>query len=162
MRTSRQQFKKTFTSLLFAALASGFQPLYAETPQTTDNEAQSSAQFPTEWPGVYFGYLPCVDCHGIKTTLALNTNGTYILITQNMGKSVRDFVEKGKYAADERPNTLLLTPRDNAETHRYLVGDNILTTLDRHGNPFTGKEAERYILHRTDVTKKSATKHARH
>jgi len=112
-----------------------------------------------DWPGIYFGSLPCADCVAIKTSLALNKNNSYVLITQYLGKSEREFVEKGKYTAGDKANTLVLTPRNSTNSQQYLVEDNVLIQLDSHGNRVTGKQADRYILRRTDVTQ-AAPAHA--
>ncbi|CAG1020719.1 hypothetical protein DOJK_00529 [Patescibacteria group bacterium] len=62
------------------------------------------------WSGLYLGFVPCPDCKGVKTTLALNPNGTYQLLTQYVGKSEREIVEKGKFAMDSETKTIILTP----------------------------------------------------
>lgn len=152
MRTFRQKCKLTLISSLFIAAFASYSPAFAETPDT-NNKSPHHAQKSLDWPGIYYGYLPCPDCNGVKTTLALNKNGSYILITQNMGKSVRDFVEKGKFAVGDKPDTIILTPRKSTNTQQYLVGENMLIHLDHNGDRITGKEADRYILRRTDVTK---------
>ena len=114
-----------------------------------------------DWPGVYHGFLPCDDCKGVKATLALNKNNSYILITQYVGKSEREFVEKGKFTWDNNSNTIVLTPRDSSTTRQYFVGENMLTQLDNNGNRISGKLADRYILRRTDI-KESAPSHSSH
>lgn len=107
-----------------------------------------------DWPGIYLGFTPCSDCMGIKTTLALNKNNSYVLITQYVNKSDREFVEKGKYTWEKNSKTISLTPRNgNTVTRQYVVGENTLTQLDDKGELITGKLAEKYILHRKDVAK---------
>ncbi len=95
----------------------------------------------SEWPGLYNGFVPCEDCTGIKTSLALNNNNTYLLIRQYVGKSEREIVEKGKFTVNNN-TTLVLTPRNNLEStvHYYAVGQNSLTQLDDNGNAITGKK----------------------
>ena len=113
-----------------------------------------------DWPGVYQGFTPCADCFGVKTSLALNkTTSSYILITQFAGKSEREFVEKGKFTVDDNNNVITLTPRKGTTAQQYLVGDGTLTQLDNNGKPFTGKNADRYVLRRNNVTD-SAPSHA--
>jgi uncharacterized lipoprotein NlpE involved in copper resistance len=160
MRTFRRQFKQIPAFFLFIAIFSGCNLVFAETAETQAKDAHH-AQNSLDWPGVYYGFTPCDDCKGVKTTLALNKNNSYILITQYVGKSEREIVEKGKFASGDNSDTLILTPRDSATTRQYVVGENTLIQLDNHGNRISGKLADRYILRRTDVTE-SAKPHAAH
>jgi uncharacterized lipoprotein NlpE involved in copper resistance len=159
MWTFKQQFLAFF---LFSAVFSACDVALAETAGMDDGNAHHG-QTSIDWPGMYRGFLPCDDCKGVKTTLALNKNNTYILITQHIGKSEREFVEKGKFASDDG-KTIVLTPRNTADspaTRQYLVGENLLTQLDGNGNRMTGKFADRYVLRRTVLTEK-ATSHSLH
>ncbi|MGZ8172731.1 MULTISPECIES: copper resistance protein NlpE [Methylobacter] len=151
-----QTFRQILTFSLFIAIFSGCNPVFAETTETTDTDTHH-AQNSLDWPGVYHGFLPCDDCKGVKTTLALNKNNSYLLITQYVGKSEREIVEKGKFTGGNNNNTIVLTPRDNSTTRQYLVGENTLTQLDNNGSRISGKLADRYILRRTDVTKSSSS-----
>jgi uncharacterized lipoprotein NlpE involved in copper resistance len=151
-------FKEFLLSALFVAIFSTYNLTLAE---TNDKDSHHQAQHSLDWPGLYHGFTPCADCMGVKTTLALNTNNTYVLITQNVGKSIREFVEKGKFTWGDKSNMIILTPRKSTETSYYLVGENTLTQLDGKGEHFTGKEAERYVLRRTDVTQ-SPKEHSTH
>lgn len=131
----------------------------AEVAGKLDNDAHA-AHHSLDWPGIYFGFMPCTDCPGVKTTLALNKNNSYILITMYAGKSDREFVEKGKFEWTDKPNTIVLIPKKGGEQHQYLVGDNQLIQLDAEGNRISGKNADRYVLRRTDVTDEAkATSH---
>ncbi len=144
-------FKPILTSFLFIAIFAGSASAVAESTQKHDGDTHH-AQRAVEWPGVYNGFTPCADCVGVKTSLALNANNTYILMTQYAGKSPREFTEKGKFTWSEDSNKIVLTPRDGSTTRYYLVGENMLIQLDSNGNRISGKDADRYILRRTDVT----------
>lgn len=158
MLTFRQQFKL----YLFVVIFSGCNPVFAETVEATDNNTHH-AQSGIDWPGIYLGFTPCDDCKGVKTTLALNKNNSYLLITQYIGKSPREIVEKGRFTWGDANNTIVLTPRDNSTstTRQYFVGENILIELDKNGNRITGKLANRYILRRKDMTQ-STPSHSGH
>lgn len=160
MRTFRQPFKQIPALLLFIAIFSGSNPVFAETAEPADTEAHH-AQNNRDWPGIYRGFLPCDDCKGVKTTLALNKNSSYILLTQYVGKSEREFVEKGNFTSGNTSNTLVLTPRNSSASRQYSVGENMLIQLDDNGNRVSGKLADRYILRRTDVTESSPS-HSSH
>lgn len=152
------KFKPVLTFLFIALLSSG-KPVFAET-ETTDEEIHH-AQNGIDWPGVYNGFTPCDGCKGVKTTLALNKNNTYMLITQYVGKSEREFVEKGKFVWDDKSSIISITPRDNSTTRHYAVDENTLTQLDNSGNHITGKLADRYILRRNEM-KDSSKQHSSH
>jgi len=154
MRTLSQKFQQILMFFLCLTLLAGFNAAIAETQQ----KAATHAHETIDWPGVYNGFLPCADCNGVKTSLALNANGTYLLMTQNIGKSLREFTEKGKFVWNDDTNTIVLTPRSSTITRQYLVGDNNLTELDSKGNRITGRNADSYVLRRNDVTAK-APKH---
>ncbi len=47
--------------------------------------------------GVYYGYMPCKDCAGIKMTLSLKNKKNYLLVTQHAQASNREYFDKGKY-----------------------------------------------------------------
>ena len=134
-------------------------PVLAE---ATDEHASHANHKSLDWPGIYYGFPPCADCDGIKTSLALNKNESYILITEYVGKSPREFVEKGKFTWNDDNSVITLTSRDGKNTHHYKAAANSLTQLDNQGKAFTGKQAERYVLRRKDVTLESSGHSASH
>lgn len=158
MRNFRQSFKQILTFTLFIALFTSWNFALAE---STETNATHHSQNNINWPGIYNGFVPCDDCNGVKTTLALNPNSTYLLITQFVGKSPREIVEKGKFTWNDKNNTIILTPRDNSITRQYSVAENMLIQLDKDGNAYTGKIAERYVLRR-NVMKESSQQHSAH
>jgi uncharacterized lipoprotein NlpE involved in copper resistance len=161
MQTFRQQFKQVLAFFLFIAAFSVCLPVFAETVEASADKDAHHAQSSLDWPGLYYGFIPCADCNGVKTTLALNKNNSYVLITQYVGKSEREFVEKGKFAWGDKSNTIVLTPRNKPAAQQYLLGENMLIQLDQDGNRMVGKLADRYVLRRTDITK-SPAQHSGH
>jgi uncharacterized lipoprotein NlpE involved in copper resistance len=155
-----QTFKKILACLFFTVISLAYNSACAETAEVVKHDSHHAANS-LDWPGVYYGFTPCADCKGVKTSLALNSNHSYILITQFVGKSEREFVEKGKFAWSDESNMIFLTPRNSTITKKYFVGENILVQLDEDGNRISGKLADRYILRRTDVTKPK-TSHSPH
>ena len=154
--------KRQVVVVFCMVLLSGYDNVYAESAESGSHDKHNT-QKGVDWPGIYNGFLPCSDCVGIKTSLALNKNGSYVMITQFTGKSPRDYVEKGKFAPGEKENTIVLTPRNKgAEPHLYLVAEDAMITLDKKGNRFSGKDAERYVLRRTDVAAEPKEQHAGH
>ena len=150
MQILSQRFKQIMTVSLVSALFSVCSPVFAETAEHKDEHKH--AEKSVDWPGIYNGSTPCADCIGVKTTLALNKNGSYMMMTQFLGKSEREYVEKGKFTWSDKANTIVLTPKNGSSSQQYLVGDNALIQLDANGNRYSGKGAERYTLRRNDVS----------
>lgn len=150
MPTVKQHLKQSLTLILFIATFSGYNHVFAETTETVKADAHATKN--NIWSGVYHGFIPCDDCKGVKMTLALNKNNSYLLISQYVGKSEKEIVEKGKFTEGNESNTIVLTPRNSSQTRHYLIGENILTQLDSNGTRITGKSAERYILRRKEIS----------
>jgi len=144
---------RIFKPILICILFAGSLPVYA---QTATHEAHHP-DTDLESTGVYNGFLPCADCGGLKIILALNPNKTYTQITQYVGKSIREYTEKGKFEKSDDNKKLILTPRTGTGSQAYLIGENSLTQLDAHGNRYTSN-ADKYILRKLDITAK-APKH---
>jgi copper homeostasis protein (lipoprotein) len=138
-------------SIFMMGLCFGSSAISAE---TLANDHGQHAERPSAWPGIYYGLLPCSDCYGVKTSLALNANNnSYIKITQQTGKSQRDYVEKGKFSWGDKNNVITLTPtKGGTLSQQYKVADNALVQLDANGHPISGKEADKYVLHKTEMT----------
>lgn len=150
----KKHLKKYLALGFFVGLCSINSAVFAEATEATATTEESAVheQHHFDWSGVYHGFLPCPDCKGIKMTLALNPNNdSYILISQYIGKSDREIVEKGKFAWGDTDKTIVLTPRNSTQTRQFLVGDNQLTQLDNNGNLVTGETAERYVLRRNEL-----------
>lgn len=147
MKSVNQPLKRILNHLVCIAVLSATQSAFAVSAGAEDHDTHRPAT-----SGVYYGMLPCDDCYGVKTTLALNANNSYIKITQMTGKSQRDYVEKGKYSLGDKNNTIVLTPRKGSTQSQYMVANNKLFQLDNNGKPFSGKEAERYVLNRTEMS----------
>ncbi|MGB4497166.1 MAG: copper resistance protein NlpE [Methylococcaceae bacterium] len=103
--------------------------------------------------GVFYGFLPCDNCNGIKATLSLKDNNNYLLVTQPAKESSREFYEKGKYSWDDENNLVLLTPKNHESTTRqYRIKDEgTLIQLNDEGKQYTGEKADSYILRRSDT-----------
>ena len=102
--------------------------------------------------GVFYGYLPCQDCIGIKHTLSLKHHNNYLLVTQVVREASRELYEKGKYVWDEDNRRVTLTPSQPDQPPRlYRIRDEgTLIQLDADGNTIT-READRYVLQRSDL-----------
>ncbi len=156
-----QPLKKVLSICLWSLCVSSFNASAAQVSAEPSSEA-AHAEHSMNWPGIYYGYLPCEDCNGLKTTLALNKNNSYILITQYVGKSPREYVEKGKFIWSDKHNTIILNAKNGTDKHYYYVDENGLVQLDNHGERIAGKDADRYHLVRTEVTKNPPEQHGMH
>jgi copper homeostasis protein (lipoprotein) len=160
MQTIRKAVKKILAPLLISCLI-GFNSAFAE---STGGAGTQHTAKTLNLSGLYLGFFPCADCQGIRTTLALNNNNSYVYISLYVGKSDREFVEKGKFSLGEDGNTLVLTPRKGSTTvQKYLIEDDMLIKLDEDGERITKDGADGYILKRKDVVKQSGSgNHAEH
>jgi heat shock protein HslJ len=104
-----------------------------------------------DWDGTYKGVVPCASCEGIKTTLTLNEDLSFVLLTQYLGKSEEVFEVKGTFKWNEAGNTIMLDGVKDAP-NQFFVGENTLIQLDMSGNRITGDLAEKYMLSKVNDT----------
>jgi copper homeostasis protein (lipoprotein) len=160
MQTLKQKTKPFVVFLLIAVIGLGCNRVFAETASNADGQ---NAQKTLNMSGLYLGFYPCSDCKGIRTTLALNNNNTYVYISLYVGKSDREIVEKGKFALSGSGDKIVLTPRKGSTTtQEYLIDDDMLIKLDEDGNRITKDGADGYILKRKDVVNTSGSGHGGH
>jgi hypothetical protein len=170
MQTLKKQLKQNLTLIFFGALLLALHPAMAKTDlaaqegfaralaKSHQKETDHSAHMKPvdkslEFHGVFYGYLPCSDCDGIKATLSLKQNNNYLLVTQPARESSKEFYEKGKYSWDEEKHTVVLTSRKDSTTRQYYIEDEgTLIQLNRDGARVTG-DADRYTLRRSDTVK---------
>ena len=107
-----------------------------------------------EFHGVFYGFLPCDDCNGIKNTLSLKQNNNYLLVIQPARESSREFYEKGKYSWNDETQTVVLTSRKDGSIRQYYIeNDGTLVQLNSDGKRAKGDGADRYVLRRSDTVK---------
>lgn len=170
MITEKKQLKQKLTLILFSVLLSVHSAIAA-----TDLAAQESylraramnrqqdsehanhakpIDKSLEFHGIFYGYLPCDDCNGIKTTLSLKQKNNYLLVTQPARDSSKEYYEKGKYSWNEETHTVVLTPRNQLNTRQYFIKEEgVLVQLNSDGTPMPKKQADRYTLRRSDTAK---------
>ena len=103
--------------------------------------------------GIYYGYLPCKDCDGIKTTLSLKNKRNYLLVTQYAKTSTREFFEKGKYVWDEKGLTVTLTSRKDSKVRKYHIKNKDTLILLTENGKFMTPDPEKYALQKSDSIK---------
>jgi heat shock protein HslJ/uncharacterized lipoprotein NlpE involved in copper resistance len=104
-----------------------------------------NAKYPLNYIGTYKGILPCADCDGLETVIAINENSTYSVATKYLGKGAKVYIQKGNFAWNKKKTIIILTDVINAP-NQYLVGKNNLTQLDLSGQKISGSLANEYIL----------------
>ncbi|NOT11241.1 MAG: copper resistance protein NlpE [Methylococcaceae bacterium] len=166
MRTLKNQLALfLFTSLLSAIPAMAATDLEAQQSfvraraknyqKATDHTAHEN---PTDkslaFHGIFYGFLPCKDCTGIKATLSLKQNNIYLLVTQPAKESSKEFYEKGKYSWNDENHTVVLTPTKGGTStrHYHIENEGTLIQLNDDGTRMIN-DADRYILRSSDTVK---------
>lgn len=123
--------------------------------QNTDHAAHlTPIDKSLEFHGVFYGYLPCNDCDGIKATLSLKQNNNYLLVTQPAKESSREFYEKGKYSWNDETHAVVLTSNKESTPRQYHIEDEgTLVQLNSNGARVAAGLADRYTLRRSDTVK---------
>lgn len=135
-------------ALLTGGCTTGGTSTDASTPDRAHNARNS-----LDWAGVYRGVLPCADCEGIETIVALQRDGTYRSQSRYLGKGDAVFSDTGRFTWNEAGDTVTMAGERPA---KYFVGENRLIRLALDGTRVTGPLAKHYVLARiTDgVTEK--------
>lgn len=110
-----------------------------------NEEITHNARNPIDYVGTYKGILPCADCDGMDTEIAINENSTFSIKTKYEGKGDKVFMQKGNFVTNKQGNVIILTNVRNG-SNKYLVGENTLTQLDIYGKKSTGSFADDYVL----------------
>ncbi len=147
----KKQLKQKLALLLFSAVF-----LSAGGRAETDHGDHAKHADPSqEFHGVFYGFAPCEDCLGLKMTLSLNQRNNYLLVRQYAKAGSREIYEKGKYVWDDENRIVSLTPRKGKGIPRkFQIQDTeSLLQLDENGNRMSGRDADRYVLRRSDTVK---------
>ncbi|WP_374090293.1 copper resistance protein NlpE [Methylomicrobium lacus] len=166
MRALKNQLKHTLTLFLAGGLLAaipamaasdleaqeGFARARAKTLQKDiDHSAhQNPADKSLEFHGVFYGYLPCDDCDGVKTTLSLQQKQNYLLVTQPAKESSREYYERGKYDWNNEKRTVVLTPKKGGANPRSFHIEDEGTLIQLNAD---GIKKEGYELQRSDTYK---------
>ncbi|WP_246598954.1 copper resistance protein NlpE N-terminal domain-containing protein [Methylogaea oryzae] len=115
----------------------------------------SADESANKYRGVFYGYLPCTespDCAGLKMTLSLKHNGSYLLIIQPARPRNRETFEKGTYTWDDKNATVMLTPYNKDKPQRRLTvkSETSLLYVNNDGTAMPGSQSA-YMLERSDA-----------
>lgn len=104
-----------------------------------------NAQNSLDWPGSYFGVLPCASCPGIITLITINDNDTFDKTTEYIDSEDTPQTVRGKLTWSDDKNIIML------DDEYYRVGENELVRLDADKQPVTGVLAKEYVLTKTEL-----------
>lgn len=140
--------KATNTSLILGivlifSLSSCTSQRTSQALHTGDNSEVS-----VDWVGTYFGTLPCADCPGIRTSLTLQEDGTYLLEQRYEERGDSTYIDQGNFTWDATGGIITLKGSDN--NVQYRVGEGRVFLLDQEGNRIEGALADHYTLTKTD------------
>ncbi|MEQ1531052.1 MAG: copper resistance protein NlpE [Methylococcales bacterium] len=169
MQALNRQLKQKLPLIFFTALLAAHNSAMAESDmqiqervlrarevtqqQNMDHSAHAAADETMGFHGVFYGYLPCKDCSGIKMSLSLKQKNNYLLVTQNAKESSRERYEKGKYIWDDKAGHVVLTSSKDASIRKFRIQDEgTLIQLNSDGTPIEGDQDD-YALSRSDVMK---------
>ena len=101
--------------------------------------ASTAADVPFDvkgFAGTFSGTLPCADCAGIDTTIALKPDGTYTLREAYQGKQ-DSFDGDGTWTAEENGRRVRLDPNSKSEQDRLFAvkSNDEIESLDAEGKP---------------------------
>jgi len=134
----------------------GFARALAKNHQKNPNHAshENSSDKSLDFRGIFYGFLPCKDCTGIKATLSLKQNNNYLLVTQPAKESSREFYEKGKYSWNDDDKTVVLTPTKGGAVvrHYHIEDEGTLIQLNDDGTRMVN-DSDRYVLQSSDTVK---------
>jgi len=166
MQTLTKNSKQKLTLILFAIFTMTASSVMAKSDKQTMGDVQKARralrgehatqlkQLPEDerFKGVYFGYLPCDHCAGIKHTLSLKNRHNYLLVTQYAQASNKEFYEKGKYTWDKKKQLVTLVSRKDKKTSYYRIkkGGDSLIKLKDDGSKMKGSQSQ-YELESSDT-----------
>src|SRR5690606_28922915 len=113
-----------------------------ETPVIDMHNSQNSL----DWAGVYSGIMPCADCEGIKTKVAIRNDETFTISQTYLGKMPENqsFDDNGSFTWDA--SGAIINLQAQGTTMQFQVGENKITLLDITGKKIEGDLAEHYVL----------------
>ncbi len=162
--------KKKLTLLLLSLASLAFNPVFAKSDMEIMADVQKAREKlraknghakhemtpvseSQQYRGVFYGYLPCNDCAGVKMTLSLKNKQNYLLVTQYARSSNKEYYEKGKYVWDKKTRMVTLTSRKEGKIQKYRIkNEGKLILLSPDGVTLKGNQ-NKYTLLRTDKNK---------
>ena len=118
--------------------------------QAVTTEKISDVTNTTDWPGTYFGVLPCSGCEGIETELTLMKDGHFIMSKQKIGREITSDTVEGIFEWNEaRTNISLGILIPGYSPTLFKVGNNKVIVLNDEGQEMSTEQAKQYTLVKT-------------
>lgn len=125
-----------------------------EKPTSETTESVSGAtytgdnsQTSVDWPGTYFGVIPCKSCEGIELWVTLIADGTFEMKTNYLGlNDAREEIFTGNLSWDASGSIVSFQGLIGNYPGKFKVGENQIWYLDPNGEMMKGELADRYIL----------------
>lgn len=170
MKILTTPLKQKLSLIIVCILGISFNPAMAKSDKQTMGDVQRARELARQgdtdhsmhtdpvddsqiFRGVYYGYLPCDHCAGIKMTLSLKNKSNYLLVTQYAQASNKEFYEKGKYIWDDKMGIVTLTARKDSKIRKLRIKDEgSLIVLSPEGTSMKGNQ-DKYMLLRSDKNK---------
>ena len=161
--------KQKLTLILLSVFIISFNPAMAKSDKQAMGDVQRARELTRQkvdhskhkkpvdesqqFRGVYYGYLPCDNCAGIKMTLSLKNKKNYLLVTQYAQASNKEYYDKGKYEWDDISHTVTLTSRKDSSIRILRIkNEGTLIMPPPDGKPIKGNQ-DKYALTRSDKNK---------
>ncbi|REC42002.1 copper resistance protein NlpE [Chryseobacterium pennipullorum] len=124
--------------------STAIQPAPADSLTTaTPKAVGDTSENALDWAGTYEAVVPCADCPGIKTSLTLNYDKTFIINEEYIDRNSKN-QDKGTFTWDTTGGSITL--KGQTAKYKYKVGENALYQLDMDGNEITGPNKDLYIF----------------
>ncbi len=97
-----------------------------------------------DWNGTYNGVMPCASCEGIDTTVMLNSDNTYTIVSVYKGDADgATFTDTGTLTWSDDGSTVTLSGDD---AKMFFVSEGYIQALDANGQKIDGAMEQGYIL----------------
>lgn len=100
-----------------------------------------------DWNGVYQGIIPCADCPGIKTTITLHRDSSFLYTAEYL-ESKTILEDHGKFTWLNDGSAVHL--KGKTVDTKYQVGENVLVQMDQDGKMISGAHSNLYNLQKVD------------
>ena len=118
-------------------------------PQNIIEPAQDNSETSLDWAGIYEGTIPAASCPGIKMTLTLNFDTTYILVSDYIDEKDEVFTDEGTFSFVDGSIIDLDIKNDADKFFKVENGRLIMLGIDM--TPAEGELADKYILTQKEV-----------
>lgn len=132
-----------FISIIFFLLLAQSCKWVQESEYLTPFQPEKEIRLIENFEGDYYGIMPCMECAGIRTTLVLNRDSTYMLNMDYTDKRSTGVSEKGKFSLS---NNIITISYTNGQKRYFLLDEGKVHSLDNNKNRVEGIHSGYYTL----------------